>query len=50
VHPSTLILNTSLPEQIGNPNSDAGRQEVPFYEAVAATMHLCPLLRGGVGG
>jgi hypothetical protein len=40
VHPSTLILNTSLPERIGTPNSDAGRQEVAFYKDVAATMQV----------
>jgi hypothetical protein len=36
--PSTLILKTSLPERIGNPDWDAGRQEVAFYNNVAATM------------
>ena len=36
--PSTLILKTSLPERIGKPNWDAGRQEVAFYNNVAATM------------
>jgi hypothetical protein len=29
--PSSLILKTSLPERIGTPNWDAGRQEVAFY-------------------
>jgi hypothetical protein len=36
--PSSLILKTSLPERIGTPNWDAGRQEVAFYNNVAATM------------
>ena len=36
--PSTLILKTALPERIGNPNWDAGRQEVGFYDDVAAKM------------
>jgi hypothetical protein len=36
--PSTLIFKTSLPERVGNPNWDAGRQEVAFYNDVAATM------------
>jgi hypothetical protein len=40
VHSSTLILNTSLPERIGTPNSDAGGQEVAFYKDVAATMQV----------
>jgi hypothetical protein len=38
--PSTLILKTSLPERIGNPSWDAGRQEVAFYNDVAATMRV----------
>jgi hypothetical protein len=38
--PSSLILKTSLPERIGNPNWDAGRQEVAFYNDVAATMQV----------
>src|SRR5215472_3589827 len=38
--PSTLILKTSLPERIGKPNWDAGRQEVAFYNDVAATMQV----------
>jgi hypothetical protein len=36
--PPTLILKTALPERIGNPNWDAGRQEVAFYNDVAAKM------------
>jgi hypothetical protein len=36
--PSTLILKTALPERIGNPSWDAGRQETAFYNDVAAKM------------
>ena len=36
--PSTLILKTSLPERIGKPDWDGGRQEVAFYNDVAAAM------------
>src|SRR5215467_409993 len=35
--PSTLILKTSLPERTGK-HWDAGRQEVAFYNDVAAAM------------
>jgi hypothetical protein len=38
--PPTLILKTPLPERIGNPNWDSGRQEVAFYNDVAATMQV----------
>jgi Ecdysteroid kinase-like family len=37
--PSSLILKTALPERIGKSAWDAGRQEVAFYNDVAATMH-----------
>jgi hypothetical protein len=36
--PSTLIFKTSLPERIDDPNWDAGRHEVAFYNDVAMTM------------
>ena len=36
--PSTLILKTSLPERIGKPDWDGGRQEVAFYSDVGAAM------------
>jgi Ecdysteroid kinase-like family len=36
--PSTLIFKTSLPERIENPNWNAGRHEVAFYNDVAAMM------------
>jgi hypothetical protein len=38
--PSTLILKTSLPERINQPDWDAGRKEVAFYNDVAATMQV----------
>jgi hypothetical protein len=38
--PSTLILKTSLPERINQPDWEAGRQEVAFYNDVAATMQV----------
>ena len=38
--PSTRILKTSLPERIGNPNWDAGHQEVAFCNDVAAIMQV----------
>jgi hypothetical protein len=38
--PSTLILKTPLPERIGKPNWDGGRQEVAFYNDVAAAMQV----------
>jgi hypothetical protein len=36
--PSTLIFKTSLPERINNPDWNAGRHEVAFYNDVAAMM------------
>jgi Ecdysteroid kinase-like family len=36
--PSSLILKTGLPERVGNATWDAGRQEVAFYNDVAAVM------------
>src|SRR2546425_12612076 len=36
--PPSLILKTGLPERVGNATWDAGRQEVAFYNDVAAVM------------
>jgi len=54
--PPTLILKTSRPERTGKPNWDAGRQEVAFYNNVAATMQAnlvqasCEPLLDSIGG
>ena len=34
--PRTVILKTGLPERLGDANWEAGRQEVAFYDEVAA--------------
>lgn len=34
--PRTIILKTGLPDRLGDANWDAGRQEVAFYNEVAA--------------
>jgi hypothetical protein len=43
--PTTLILKTGYPDRLGDANWDAGRQEVAFYNEVAAIKPGRHLLR-----
>jgi hypothetical protein len=43
--PSTVILKTGHPDRLGDANWDAGRQEVAFYNEVAAVKPGHHLLR-----